>query len=899
MPTAPAARLKQKKKEAKAVKQGRLRLIRFARRPLARELLIFLGFTFLTALMTWPWVTRLRDAVVDPGDPYLISWILWWDYHQTFHDPLHLFDANIFYPLRYTLAFTENGYGIALLFFPLFALGLRPLTVNSVATFLGFAFCGYGAFRLTRTLTNSNVAAWVAGVVFAFIPYRFHLLSQLQYVFTGWMPLTLESLVLFARDRSRKRAAWLGIAFTMNALSCVTWFILTLTPLALSAVFLIVRYRLERDRAFWVRGAAAIGASALALLPFLLPYHYVSKAHGFTWGPDVVQHNSPTPMHWLSAEYRNRFWKGFGDNVPGGNYRLFPGLVPLLLALASVLPPAAYQGGNSPLGGEGTSQTIGVSIRRWVTFLDALAVASGTVAFVSAGWSGSKMYPFLAGIFDVVTSDRALLVLAAALVTRLSLAYPQALRRATGAANLLESIRSSTLGEAFWLGAIWTVTGFLMSLGTNSWFYRVHYDLVFLFRGMRNPSRAAMVACLGLAVLAGLGAAKIAWAATRRHARVGAAAGVALITLALLFELRAAPLRFMRGASKPDELTLRLKETPMRGGLVEFPTGGGELPHLYMLRAADHGKPLINAISTFVPPHVGEIDGLSQTVPIPPLLLDLLEKVPTSYLVIHNSRIDPARRPVYESFLIRAVASGRLRFVHRYGEGDDLYAVVKTEPEARAEGPLPFVVELRDWAMLVVADPSQLVGRYGQWGPRLIRLHLAASGKLPRYSDFIRDAQRLGRAVFDGVDEQEQRLKANLQELAEDMTRRPVFRQSFDGLNDDEYVSRLFSNAGIALSEQERESLTAGLAAGRDTRAGVLLNAVEDHRFVERERHRATVLLHFFGFLRRNPDDPPDKNINGFLFWVRELDKGLNPDTLTLAFRESGEHTRLAEGEKK
>src|SRR5216110_3493967 len=85
-----------------------------ARQSLVREVLIFLGFCALTSVLTWPYVTRLRDAVVDPGDPYLVSWILWWDYHQTFADPLNLFHSNVFYPLRYTLAFSENSYGIAL-----------------------------------------------------------------------------------------------------------------------------------------------------------------------------------------------------------------------------------------------------------------------------------------------------------------------------------------------------------------------------------------------------------------------------------------------------------------------------------------------------------------------------------------------------------------------------------------------------------------------------------------------------------------------------------------------------------------------------------------------------------------------------------------------------------------
>ena len=118
----------------RATETLRRRLARLRPRPPVREPLVLLAFMLLTALMTWPWVTRLRDAVDNVGDPYMIAWTLWWDYHATFTDPLSLFHANIFYPHRYTLAFSEHDYGIALLFFPLFAAGLRPLTVNSVAT---------------------------------------------------------------------------------------------------------------------------------------------------------------------------------------------------------------------------------------------------------------------------------------------------------------------------------------------------------------------------------------------------------------------------------------------------------------------------------------------------------------------------------------------------------------------------------------------------------------------------------------------------------------------------------------------------------------------------------------------------------------------------------------------
>ena len=160
------------------------------------DLSIVLAFCTFTAALSWPYVNYLRDAVADPGDPYLVSWILWWDYHQTCTDPLNLFHANVFYPLRYTLAFSENCYGMALLFFPLFALGFHPLTIHAVAMFLGFALCGYGAFRLARTLTGSEGVAWVSGIVFAFVPFRFHLLSHLPYLFSPWIPLQFEALVL-------------------------------------------------------------------------------------------------------------------------------------------------------------------------------------------------------------------------------------------------------------------------------------------------------------------------------------------------------------------------------------------------------------------------------------------------------------------------------------------------------------------------------------------------------------------------------------------------------------------------------------------------------------------------------------------------------------------------------
>ena len=53
-----------------------------------------------------------------------------WVAHQAVHDPLHLFDGNIFFPYKYTLAFSEHCYGLALPFFPLFALGMASIPLR-------------------------------------------------------------------------------------------------------------------------------------------------------------------------------------------------------------------------------------------------------------------------------------------------------------------------------------------------------------------------------------------------------------------------------------------------------------------------------------------------------------------------------------------------------------------------------------------------------------------------------------------------------------------------------------------------------------------------------------------------------------------------------------------------
>jgi len=842
------------------------------------ELFIFLSFCAFTALLSWPYVNYLRDAVADPGDPYLVAWILWWDYHQTFADPIHLFHANLFYPLRYTLAFSENCYGLALLFFPLFALGFRPLTIHAVALFLGFVLCGYGAFRLARTLTRSEAVAWITGIVFAFVPYRFHLLSHLPYLFSPWLPLLLEALVLFVRSRNLKSTIWLGCAFFMNGLTSVSWFSLTLVPLTLCAAILMVRYDAWRDRQFWRRAAVAIGLATAALLPFVLPYYIVSKLYGFKRSIEEVKANSAWPIHWLSAENRNKLWNRMGEEIiDGGRFKLFPGLLPIVFALAAMLAV-------SPAKKDAATIDLPAPRRRWLGWLDTLILVALMLSILAIGFYGTDAFGHF---FHYLTSERALTAFSALIIARFCIAYPSWLRAMHP--SLIQTLRSDRRGDAFWLGVVLTVVGFCYSLGWNFFFYRICYDLLPMFRSMRVPTRGAMFAYLGLALLAGLGVQRLAEMVSNRHPRIRPAAVFVVSCGLLLFEFNAAPLKIMRGDVFPDAVTLRLKETPMHGGLVVLPAGA-DFNHRYILRSTEHQKPLIVGTSGFNSPYEDQIELATRAGAISEHLLDLLEKIPTSYVVVENHLIAPERRIDYETFLARAVLAGRLRFVNRFDGRDDLYAVVENEPQAKTEAPLPFQLEIKEWSTLVKEDPVNVLGQYRSWSQSVYRFYVASYGQMPRYSEFLADVEMIGRGVIASSPDELPKLKVNLDQFAERWVERPKFRKLYGPLTSEGFLDELTANAGITLEPGVRTTFIDKLNTGAETRAQVLLDFVNNHDFVAKEENRSLVLLHYFGYLRRNPDDPPDRDLSGFNFWIRELEQSGETSRLGRGFMASGEY---------
>ncbi len=144
---------------------------------------------------------------------------------------------------------------------------------------------------------------------------------------------------------------------------------------------------------------------------------------------------------------------------------------------------------------------------------------------------------------------------------------------------------------------------------------------------------------------------------------------------------------------------------------------------------------------------------------------------------------------------------------------------------------------------------------------------------MPRRNDFLVEAQEIARGVVVGRDGWEQQLADNKRDAAERWVARSDFQSHFGSLSNRDFVNQLFDNAGVKGNEQEREDLRHGLDSGLETRGSVLRKIAENEDFSRRETNSAFVLMQYFGYLHRNPDEGQDHDLSGFNFWLNKLNE--------------------------
>jgi hypothetical protein len=145
---------------------------------------------------------------------------------------------------------------------------------------------------------------------------------------------------------------------------------------------------------------------------------------------------------------------------------------------------------------------------------------------------------------------------------------------------------------------------------------------------------------------------------------------------------------------------------------------------------------------------------------------------------------------------------------------------------------------------------------------------------MPRYREFLRDQQEVGRGVVVNSGDWQTQLNANRLDFSRRWVQRPDFVALFPlTMTAAQFVDKLFQNSEVTPTQSERDAAVAAFGAGdTEGRAAALRSVVESDSVYNRQFNAAFVLSQYIGYLRRNPNDPPDVTYVGFDFWLAKLD---------------------------
>jgi hypothetical protein len=313
----------------------------------ALGLVIIIAFIGLACLFTRPMIGRAQDSVYkDSSDPVFQAWTLQADARALANNPLALFQANIYYPNHDTMAYSDNQLSTALIASPLLAITHNPMQTANYMLIFNFFLSALGAYLLTNHLTRNRIAAFAAGVMFAFAAPRLAQVMHLQLSTAGWIPLCLLFLTRYTEKGRWYDAALTGLFLVVQTLA--TWYYGIMLTIAI-LLFLLVRVIMRR-KTFTLKWASSLLLVLLLavgiITPFAIPYLQIhSSDPRFTrsvkevdmFSADVTDFATASQQNWLWGSLTAGLRKGTAKRGGPTERSLFPGLLPLVLGISGAV----------------------------------------------------------------------------------------------------------------------------------------------------------------------------------------------------------------------------------------------------------------------------------------------------------------------------------------------------------------------------------------------------------------------------------------------------------------------------------------------------------------------------------------------------------------------------------
>lgn len=580
-------------------------------------------YTAVTCVVGRHVIASLASSIAsDPGDPLLNAAILAWNATQTpWSEAWYQFP--IFHPVRDALTLSENLLGLSVIATPLYWTTGSAAAAYNVTLLLTYPLSGMAMYALVLHLTRSSPAAFVAGLAFAFAPYRTSQLPHLQMLAVFWAPLALLALHRFAESGGHRSTAAApvdaasprghaeepGERWRWLALFAVCWVMqgtangymlayFSLFVAGWACWFLVARRRLSD--AAWV--AAAGAAATIPLLPILYRYVTVQRGLGLERNLGEISGYSADIAAVVCAPATLTFWTWLRVNcAPEGE--LFPGVAFVLLGLAllasgrgRVAPGTASQTApQTPdvLAARGRGPAIRRRIRTIAAGLAMLFIAIAVSVWVFGAWR-LEVGPLRA---SASSPDKPM-------STALALLFIAFL-----ASDGLRAIVARGSTTTFYAGAAvvcWVLTWgpFPRLFGTTVLYQAPYAWLLQLpaVDALRVPARFWMLTVLCLSVCAGVVLPRL----LRGRSRRGTAAFVGVAAAAVLVDgwtsIAAVPI------PPPPAAAASLRGAPV----LVAPVGDlfGDAAVVY--HAVTGGWIAINGYSGYEPPHYEALRTLSQ-----------------------------------------------------------------------------------------------------------------------------------------------------------------------------------------------------------------------------------------------------------------------------------------------
>ena len=179
---------------------------------------------------------------------------------------------------------------------------------------------------------------------------------------------------------------------------------------------------------------------------------------------------------------------------------------------------------------------------------------------------------------------------------------------------------------------------------------------------------------------------------------------------------------------------------------------------------------------------------------------------------------------------------------------------------------------------------------------------LTATSRAGRYRSgsmsFCQTRSGLARGAIVNQGNWQQQLESNKQAFTLEFVQRPRFTGAFPtSLTPAQFVDAMFANGGVTPTTADRNTAIAEFGGAGDTtdlnaRSRALRDVAENSTLQQQEFNRAFVLMQYFGYLRRNPNDAPDADFSGYTFWLSKLNSVGNyvDAEMVKAFILSGEY---------